>query len=70
MNFPPHMYNPYILIDLYEEYIKYSNKYSNFRETFPTFDIFIKAHKKHKPNSVIYLHHVRTEARKYHKLYN
>ena len=70
MHFSPCKYNPYILQDLYEEYIKYTNKYSDFRQTFTTFNSFLIAHKKHKPNSILYRYAIRQEGRKYHHLYD
>lgn len=70
MRYPPHKYNPYILQDIYEEYIKYTNKYSDFRQTFTTFSCFLISHKKHKPESILYRHAIRIEARKHHRLYD
>ena len=70
MRYPPQKFNPYQLQDLYEEYIKYYKTYPDFRSTFKTFSIFLTAHKKHKPESILYRHAIRIQSRKYHSLYN
>lgn len=70
MSFPPNKYNPYIIIDLIEEYEKNCIKSDLFRETFKSFNQFLASYKKYKPNSIVYRHNIRNESRKYHKLYN
>lgn len=70
MVLPPNIYNPYILIELYEEYIKYYKTSDLFRESFSNFNNFLIAHKKHKRKNIIYLHKIRHESRKYHILYD
>lgn len=68
--FPVYKFNEYNYFDYYEEYQKYYKKYPLFKNTFPTFQKFITSIKKYKPRNIIYLNHVRTEARKHHYLYN
>lgn len=70
MTFPPHIYNPYNLIDLYEIYTKYQKKSKLFRETFTSFKQFIICHKKLIKRNIFYLHLIQNESRKYHKLYD
>lgn len=70
MTYPPHIYNPYNLIDLYEIYTKYQKKSKLFRETFTSFNHFLITHKKYIKRNIFYLNLVQNESRKYHKLYN
>lgn len=69
MPFPPNIYNPYILQELYEEYINFYYLYPDFRDLYQTFDKFLKSHIKYKPNSIIYQDAMRFEGRKFHYLY-
>ena len=70
MTYPPHIYNPYNLTDLYEIYTKYQKKSKLFRETFTSFNHFLITHKKLIKRNIIYLHLLQNESRKYHKLYD
>lgn len=70
MTLPPHIFNSYNTLDLYEQYTKYCTKYSTFRETFKSFSSFYILHKKNLPNSILYRHAIQLEGRKHHHLYN
>ena len=70
MTLPPHIFNPYNTLDLYEQYTKYCTKYSTFRQAFKTFPLFYTFYKINIPNSILYRHAIQLEGRKYHYLYN
>ena len=70
MTLPPHIFNPYNTLDSYEQYTKYCNKYSTFKQIFTSFNLFYKFNKKHLPDSILYRHVIQLEGRKYHHIYN